>query len=245
MTANIEQLLAVACAADPEMSERERDAVRRAFRALEEADYLIEKKAYVYWYRDGAGHEDLPAPRLQLRWECHGDICHYELILPLQEYDVRRDEADVKRSRLMAVPLGLTRRSPSGPPTTELGGLDRPIRDGKHIEWDAKALGLPAYVIWGDKAESIAREDAVQTVLMPGYEAFCNEFKGAMIGEFSEAQVIKFWECDGEEDEEPCEVCAGTGETTVTVPVSWTTIKEIYKRAVDLAAKPIACKGDA
>lgn len=245
MTANIEQLLAVAGTADPEMSERERDAVRRAFRALEEADYLIEKKAYVYWYRDGAGHEDLPAPRLQLRWECHGDICHYELILPLQEYDIRREEADVKRSRLMAVPLGLTRIYPCRIPLALSGGLDRPLRDGKHIEWDAKALGLPAYVIWGDKAESITRKAEAQTVLMPDYEAFCNEYKGAMIGEFSESQVVRCWECDGEEDEDPCEVCAGTGETTVKVPVSWTTIKEIYKLAVDLAAKPIACKGGA
>ncbi|MFT8945973.1 MAG: hypothetical protein ABF876_05250 [Acetobacter aceti] len=245
MTANIEQLLAVAQAADPEMSDRERDAIRRAFRALEEDDYLIEKKAYVYWYRDGAGHEDLPAPRLQLRWEDHGGICHYELILPLQEYDVRRYEADVKRSRLMAVPLGLTRRSPSGPPTTKLGGLDRPFRDGKHIEWDAKALGLPAYVIWGDKTESIARKAEAQSMLMPGYKSFCNEFKGAMMGEFSEAQVVRCWECDGEQDKDSCEVCAGTGETTVKVPVSWTTIKEIYKRAVDLAGKSVCCKGEA
>lgn len=143
----VTELMHVAMQADPEMTEREKDAVRRAFRALIADNYLMEHKSLACWNRDGAGYEELPVPRLQLRWTDEGTICHYELILRLQSADIRRKVDDEKRSCLMAIPMGWTRCSPPvehGPD----GQIRTPYRDGCHIKWDAAQLGLPAYVVW-------------------------------------------------------------------------------------------------
>ncbi|GAN55210.1 hypothetical protein [Tanticharoenia sakaeratensis] len=85
----------------------------------------------------------------------------------------------------------------------------------------------------------------MKTILMPDYEAFSNAAKGAMIGEFSERVEITCSECEGDglgpasphcEGESTCEQCGGSGTVWQRVPVSWTTIKAIYKRATDLFA---------
>ena len=59
-----------------------------------------------------------------------------------------------------------------------------------------------------------------------------------MIGEFYSEVVQECQECEGEgwEDEESgeeCHECGGAGTYTMRVPVSWTTIKEIYRKAVE------------
>lgn len=118
----------------------------------------------------------LPAPRLQLRWEendgTHGYskreykwLCHYELVLPLGEYDIRREVHDEdgnvvgKRNELVAPIKGPSARGSSSqfPPCTSGDGkrryCDTPFRDGAHALWDAKLLGgLPIFVIAPDGA---------------------------------------------------------------------------------------------
>lgn len=112
----------------------------------------------------------LPAlliPRLQLRWaaECPDDLgyggyrwaCHYELVLPLREFDMRREVYDDEGNRtgtvtelVVALKPPTMRESDSTPTVARDGSryFDAPYRDGAHAQWDAAALGgLPIYVI--------------------------------------------------------------------------------------------------
>lgn len=101
--------------------------------------------------------DTLPKPRLQLRWRkpnaremkkktglgCAPDwFCEYDLILPLEEHDIRRK----KKRDYLAVSLGGTFCN-----TTASEMLDSPYRDGAHASWDSKALGgIPVVVIGSD-----------------------------------------------------------------------------------------------
>jgi len=115
---------------------------------------------------------DLPAPRLQLRWERRTEPhdfdwdgerswnCHYELVLPLREFDIRReiyeDGEEVGEQSQLVVPIkGPTIRGANGcTPCVDRDGelyFDSPIRDGAHAQWDAEVLGnLPVFVIAPD-----------------------------------------------------------------------------------------------
>lgn len=113
--------------------------------------------------------EKLPAPRLQLRWEASTAAvsfgradwaCHYELVLPLREYDQRREIYDndgelIEEREEHVVPIrGPTLRGSTSTPCYGGDGTfhaDAPIRDGAHAQWDSVALGgLPIYVIAPD-----------------------------------------------------------------------------------------------
>lgn len=119
--------------------------------------------------------QPLPAPRLQLRWVANGDDrawpwhCHYELVLPLNDGDIRREQYDEDGEELperlteLVVPLkGATRRGGSGTPCTAQDGTrycDAPYRDGSHAYWDAKVLGNPPrYVIAPDGAPFLVED---------------------------------------------------------------------------------------
>lgn len=121
-----------------------------------------------------AQHTPLPAPRLQLRWEkrvepgretfgCAEWLCHYELVLPLQAFDIRREIYDDdgmltgERDELVLAIKGPTLRTCSDlviPCVDRFTGkhyVDTPYRDGAHAELDAKILGnLPIFVIAPD-----------------------------------------------------------------------------------------------
>lgn len=113
---------------------------------------------------DGLRLADLPAPRLQLRWAPHegrprfGDTqsewdCHYELVLPLGEFDCRRDIYDEdgnevgQRTELVVPFKGCTIRGSEHEPCWDrhanLWYADAPFRDGAHADWDAAVLGAP------------------------------------------------------------------------------------------------------
>ena len=106
----------------------------------------------------------LPAPRLQLRWSKADDgdthylwHCHYELVLPLREHDIRREVYDDDGEQigevkeLVVTMKPPTRRRGGGEPCHAKDGTtycDAPYRDGAHADWDAEALGgIPVYVI--------------------------------------------------------------------------------------------------
>ena len=69
-----------------------------------------------------------------------------------------------------------------------------------------------------------------------------NGAKGALSGEFSETKFVNCPECFGDDE---CETCDGSGRIEITVPVSWTTIKEIWAKGVEhFAAAPQEVKGE-
>ncbi|MDU3694060.1 MAG: hypothetical protein E7G14_05860 [Klebsiella michiganensis] len=63
-----------------------------------------------------------------------------------------------------------------------------------------------------------------------------NGAKGVLSGEFSETQFVNCPECFGDDE---CETCDGSGRIEIKVPVSWTTIKDIWIKGVEhFAAAP-------
>lgn len=75
-------------------------------------------------------------------------------------------------------------------------------------------------------------------ILMPKALTAENGAKGLLMGEFHETVIMQCEECSGEghtdydDDLEVCEDCNGSGDYALRVPVSWTTIKEIYAMCV-------------
>ena len=69
-----------------------------------------------------------------------------------------------------------------------------------------------------------------------------NGAKGALSGEFSETKFVNCPECFGDDE---CETCDGSGRIEITVPVTWTTIKEIWAKGVEhFTATPREVKGE-
>lgn len=69
-----------------------------------------------------------------------------------------------------------------------------------------------------------------------------NGAKGALSGEFSETKFVNCPECFGDDE---CETCDVSGRIEITVPVTWTTIKEIWAKGVEhFSATPREVKGE-
>lgn len=63
-----------------------------------------------------------------------------------------------------------------------------------------------------------------------------NGAKGVLSGEFSETKFVNCPECFGDDE---CETCDGSGRIEIKVPVSWTTIKDIWIKGIEhFAAAP-------
>jgi len=76
-------------------------------------------------------------------------------------------------------------------------------------------------------------------ILMPEKLTAENGAKALLSGEFCEREEIDCPECLAEGKDEGCETCNGSGKVIIEIPISWTTIKEIYKRAVEYLGEPI------
>ena len=116
----------------------------------------------------------------------------------------------------------------------------------KKREWPAPKDGEPRLHIAApaDHAEQLSAntEQVSQPTLPEGYALVPirltaeNGAKGLLSGEFSETKYINCPECFGDDE---CETCDGSGRIEITVPVSWTTIKEIWAKGVEhFAAAP-------
>lgn len=102
----------------------------------------------------------IPCPRLEFEWIKTGESwanreCIYSLVLPLGEYDIRREDGEGNKVRSETkAQLGRTKVTggKDTPPIWEDGTVDTPFRDGAHAKFDNKALGghLPIVSICGD-----------------------------------------------------------------------------------------------
>ena len=130
----------------------------------------------------------LPLPRLQLVWEDGGrdgdlyvSYCRYVVVIPVDRYDVRNLAADKDAGPGWTAALLGTTRCRSG---RQAADLETPFRDGCHIEWDAAALGWPAYVsrgaawrqlpgkpgVAGVAAHAVVAEDDTDGDDVPGHD---------------------------------------------------------------------------
>jgi hypothetical protein len=116
----------------------------------------------------------LPAPRLQLRWEANKGgpayqwQCHYELVLPLDKYDIRREvynddgEEIGEVDELVVALKPPSLRGSSCTPCKAQDGTpyyDPPYRDGAHAGWDAKVLGNPPIYVIAPDGMAFKREE--------------------------------------------------------------------------------------
>jgi hypothetical protein len=122
------------------------------------------------------------------------------------------------------------------------GGMDIA---GQH-EYGGYYLAADVERLLGAHAGVEAAEPAGDYVLMPKRLTAENGAKGALSGEFKETIDVTCHECGGSGDDAnsdndaECPECNGDGVVTQNVPVSWDTIKDIYRRAVELLAAPAA-----
>lgn len=97
----------------------------------------------------------------QFRWEQEGEFafaCHYELVIPLGENDIRREiwedgvQIGERDKLVIAMSEYPTRRTGGGIPCVERETgyyyFDAPYRDGAHAKWDSATMGnIPIQVI--------------------------------------------------------------------------------------------------
>ena len=106
------------------------------------------------------------------------------------------------------------------------------------IEVDCGCVTTEAFYHWMRVAYEAGNSPVIPDgyVMVPMRLTAENGAKGALSGEFSETKFVNCPECFGDDE---CETCDGSGRIEVTVPVTWTTIKEIWAKGVEhFAAAP-------
>jgi hypothetical protein len=100
----------------------------------------------------------MPCPRFEFRWKQTGAdwtnrVCEYSLVLPLREFDCRREREDKPDVDELYLLIGTTNCSGGkGTPPITNGEVDTPFRDHAHAYWDREALGeyIPIISVCGD-----------------------------------------------------------------------------------------------
>ncbi len=76
-------------------------------------------------------------------------------------------------------------------------------------------------------------------IIMPTELTAENGAKFAFIGEFKEYIELECGPCSENGYDEDCPICNGEGTYSQDVPISWTNIKAIYKKAVKMFGQTI------
>lgn len=124
-----------------------------------------------------------------------------------------------------------------------IGHLKAMVSDPqKHARIAATFLGegpLDGESVLAERIKDIARRTApAGYVLMPLRLTAENGAKSELSGEFCEKVEVLCPECDQDEPDLGCTMCEGHGRWVQDVPVEWTTIKNIYRKAVECCAAP-------
>lgn len=133
------------------------------------------------------------------------------------------------RLHIKAQPAQVTEREPIA--WLNDAYLARGVVDGEAGSEDAGPGYIPVY-----REAQPAPVVPDSYVMVPMRLTAENGAKGALSGEFSETKFVNCPECFGDDE---CETCDGSGRIEITVPVTWTTIKEIWAKGVEhFAAAP-------
>lgn len=98
-------------------------------------------------------------PCIQFRWVkgdgsdfCRDWECHYEIVIPLREFDIRREDKDGNIVRENLVIYNSVTYSGAKIPCIYENEyfFDTPYRDGAHSHWDNQYLNFPIYAIAPD-----------------------------------------------------------------------------------------------
>ncbi len=95
-----------------------------------------------------------------------------------------------------------------------------------------------AWLAWQARAKLAGNSPVIPEgyVMVPMRLTAENGAKGVLSGEFSETKFVNCPECFGDDE---CETCDGSGRIEIKVPVTWTTIKDIWIKGVEhFAAAP-------
>ncbi|MCS6046841.1 hypothetical protein [Klebsiella pneumoniae] len=106
------------------------------------------------------------------------------------------------------------------------------------IEVDCGCVTTEAFYHWLRMAYEAGNSPVIPDgyVMVPMRLTAENGAKGVLSGEFSETKFVNCPECFGDDE---CETCDGSGRIEIKVPVSWTTIKDIWIKGVEhFAAAP-------
>lgn len=134
----------------------------------------------------------------------------------LRDIEMDLHLAEIARASLTAEPIGAFHISDQ-----QVEGTSDYIKDG---EWPIDNGIIEVYT-----APSVPSG----WVLVPKRLTAENGAKSVMIGEFSETKFINCPVCFGDGD---CETCDGSGRIKISMPVSWTGIKAIWAKGVELFA---------
>ena len=152
-------------------------------------------------------------------------------------------KSTITRERAQQIFLG-NGPEPSASEERELARMALAAMDSEPVAWisqsnlDALSRGHDALVKSTDNVVQPVPlyRHAEQPVVPEGYVMVPmrltaeNGAKGVLSGEFSETQSVNCPECFGDDE---CETCDGSGRIEITVPVTWTTIKEIWAKGVE------------
>ncbi|HHU0805794.1 TPA: hypothetical protein ACT92S_001256 [Klebsiella pneumoniae] len=165
--------------------------------------------------------------------------------------------------RVEAVLVGMERTAPEYPEVLPCPVLLGPwLRFGKGIKTSTMLAALARRAVYESDMAALSPEEIAEFqariedfkaliaqpapvvpdsyVMVPMRLTAENGAKGALSGEFSETKFVNCPECFGDEE---CETCDGSGKIEITVPVTWTTIKEIWAKGVEhFAAAPQGVK---
>lgn len=110
-----------------------------------------------------------------------------------------------------------------------------PDRSGETSEADEKAFLAVLFYVWEARA-AISNSPVIPDgyCIMPVALTAENGAKRALSGEFSTTRSVTCPECGGD----GCSDCDGRGDWNEDQIIDWTTIKEIYRRAVEICSRP-------
>jgi len=190
--------------------------------------------------------QDLEELKKEILW-CGGVFQYQNTILYLiarcesaeKDRDYYREEAELLANGLHRVEAELRELREQKPVAyrqlakgAQKRGYTAYVYETTDLDFDGN--GEPLYA--APVAQSRDSAEPSDYILMPKSLTAENGAKSLFMGEFNEQVEMTCQECADCDDDEDCIVCDGSGQYIQKVPVSWSTVKDIYSMAVSRLA---------